>query len=62
MALEGEVMEIKIRELLDGKGTSHIIPFFWQHGENEEILREYVAVIQNSNIQEMCLESTDKKS
>ncbi|WP_282923793.1 glycoside hydrolase family 2 [Mediterraneibacter massiliensis] len=50
-------MEIKIRELLDGKGTSHIIPFFWQHGENEEILREYVAVIQNSNIQEMCLES-----
>ncbi|MBR1740949.1 MAG: hypothetical protein IJ733_03575 [Lachnospiraceae bacterium] len=50
-------MSGKIRTLLEGKGGNYILPFFWQHGEDEETLRRYMQVIQASNIQEVCVES-----
>lgn len=37
--------------------TNHLLPFFWQHGEDEATLREYVGVIQNANCQAFCVES-----
>ena len=30
----------RIHDLLAGKGENYVLPFFWQHGEDEETLRE----------------------
>ena len=35
----------------------YILPFFWQHGESEEILREYMGKIEESGISAVCVES-----
>lgn len=47
----------KIQKLLNGKGGNYIFPFFWQHGEDEAVLREYMRVIHESNIGAVCVES-----
>lgn len=39
------------------KNTDYIFPFFWQHGESEEKLREYMKVIHESNLSAVCVES-----
>lgn len=44
-------------EVLNNKCGNYIMPFFWQHGEKEHILREYMEAIQNCNIQAVCVES-----
>lgn len=46
-----------IANLLEGKGENYIMPFFWQHGEEEAVLREYMGVIQDSGIGAVCVES-----
>jgi hypothetical protein len=46
-----------IQKLLDGKEDSHVLPFFWQHGESEEVLREMMAAIAGANCREVCIES-----
>ena len=50
-------MQKTIRSLLEGKTENHILPFFWQHGESGEILRETVAKIHESHIGAVCVES-----
>lgn len=50
-------MNRKVKDLLAGRGGNYILPFFWQHGEEEATLREYVRVIHNSNIGAVCVES-----
>ena len=50
-------MDQKIRKLLAGEGGNYIFPFFWQHGETEEVLREYMKVIAESSIGAVCVES-----
>ena len=50
-------MSDKIRALLEGKGENYIFPFFWQHGETEEVLRKYMKVIHEANIGAVCVES-----
>lgn len=50
-------MKTRIHEALAGKQGNYILPFFWQHGEDEETLREYMGVIQDMGIQAVCLES-----
>lgn len=50
-------MNQKIQALLLGKGGNYIFPFFWQHGESEEVLREYMKVIYESNVRAVCVES-----
>ncbi len=52
-----DIMNTKIEKLLNGKGGNYIFPFFWQHGETEEVLREYMKVIDESNIKAVCVES-----
>ncbi len=47
----------KIQKLLNQEGGNYIFPFFWQHGESEEVLREYMNVIHRSNIGAVCIES-----
>lgn len=50
-------MNEKIEKLLNGKGSNYILPFFWQHGEEEAILREYMQAIQSAGIGAVCVES-----
>ncbi len=47
----------RIKDLLAGKGENYVLPFFWQHGEDEETLREYVSVIYNAGCKAVCLEA-----
>ena len=30
----------RLKEVLNNQGDNYILPFFWQHGETEELLRE----------------------
>ncbi len=52
----GEVMKC-VEQLLSGKGSNHILPFLWMHGESKDILREEVERIAECKIKEICLES-----
>jgi hypothetical protein len=49
-------MEIRVEQLLSDRGENYIFPFFWQHGEEEAVLREYMDVIQSCGIQAVCVE------
>ena len=46
-----------LKKLLFNQEDNHILPFFWQHGEDEETLRHYMRVIHDSNIGAVCVES-----
>lgn len=46
-----------VAELLKNQGDNYIFPFFWQHGEDEETLRDYMRVIEESNCYAVCVES-----
>ena len=35
-------MKGTVLDLIRGKKENYILPFFWQHGEPEETLREYI--------------------
>lgn len=48
---------MKITDNLQQAEGNYILPFFWQHGESEEVLRKYMQVIYDSNIREVCLEA-----
>jgi len=50
-------MDKKILELLENRGGNYILPFFWQHGEDEAKLREYMGVINDCGIGAVCVES-----
>lgn len=50
-------MNFKIKNLLNNQMENYIFPFFWQHGEEEAVLREYMKVIYDANIRAVCIES-----
>ncbi len=50
-------MNYKIGRLLKNQGGNYIFPFLWLHGENEATLREYMKVIDESNMKAVCIES-----
>ena len=50
-------MNQTVRKLLDGKADNHMLPFFWQHGEDEAVLRKYMEVMDNANCHAVCVES-----
>ena len=50
-------MNKTVERLLKGKADCHMLPFFWQHGEDEATLRKYMAVIQEANCNAVCVES-----
>ena len=47
----------RLKELLRDGNPNYIFPFFWQHGEEEAVLREYMRAIRQSNIGAVCVES-----
>lgn len=50
-------MNQRIEQLLQGRGENYILPFFWQHGEDEATLRDYVRAIHAAHIGAVCVES-----
>jgi hypothetical protein len=50
-------MNSKIERLLKNQGDNYIFPFFWQHGEDEAVLRRYMNVINTSGCGAACVES-----
>jgi hypothetical protein len=50
-------MNKKLKDVLENRGGNYILPFFWQHGEDEVTLRKYMDVIYNANIGAVCVES-----
>lgn len=46
-----------MKQLLNGEGENYIFPFFWQHGEDETTLRNYMKIIDESNCHAVCVES-----
>lgn len=47
----------KMSDVLSGKGENYIMPFFWQHGEEESVLRKYMEVIHDCGSGAVCIES-----
>ena len=47
----------RIEALLEGRGENYILPFMWQHGEDEATLREYIGVIHDAGCGAVCLEA-----
>ncbi len=50
-------MNQTIGRLLDGEWDNHMLPFFWQHGEDEATLREMMAAIDGAGCGAVCVES-----
>lgn len=47
----------RLQDVLKMEGDNYILPFFWQHGEDENTLRKYMQVIHDANIGAVCVES-----
>ncbi len=47
----------RIDDVLEDRTGNYILPFFWQHGEDEARLREEMCRIHDSNIGAVCVES-----
>lgn len=50
-------MNQTIERLLAGEWDNHMLPFFWQHGEDEATLREMMAAIDGAGCGAVCVES-----
>lgn len=51
-------MERKILDCIENNPSrKHILPFFWQHGEEHPLLKEKIDAIQKCGINEFCVES-----
>jgi|GEM_PF-4517674 len=51
-------MDRNLQECLQGtESGKYILPFFWQHGEPQEILLEEIEAMERANIREFCVES-----
>lgn len=50
-------MDVRLREVLDGRQGNYMMPFFWLHGEEESLLVREVEKIYGAGIRSMCLES-----
>lgn len=50
-------MKNKLIRVLKGESDNHILPFFWQHGESDEVLTDELHRIYDSGIRAICAES-----
>lgn len=50
-------MDARLLDLLEDRGGNYILPFFWQHGEPEAVLREEMARIHECGIGAVCVEA-----
>lgn len=50
-------MHVRIQDVLENRHANYLLPFFWQHGEEEPVLREEMARIHECGIGAVCVES-----
>ena len=50
-------MNQTVKQVLSGNADNHILPFFWQHGEDEATLRELMGAIHGAGCGAVCVES-----
>ncbi|MCI9449301.1 MAG: glycosyl transferase family 2 [Clostridiales bacterium] len=50
-------MKDKLKRVLNGDSENHILPFFWQHGEDDDTLIKELHRIHDSGISAVCVES-----
>lgn len=50
-------MNQTVQQVLSGKADNHILPFFWQHGEDEATLRDLMGAIHGAGCGAVCVES-----
>jgi len=50
-------MNNAVKKVLSGNADNHILPFFWQHGEDEATLRELMGAIHGAGCGAVCVES-----
>ncbi|MBQ8094201.1 MAG: hypothetical protein IJ242_11580 [Clostridia bacterium] len=50
-------MNQTIQALLNNQEDNHVLPFFWQHGEDETTLREMMGAIHGAGCRAVCVES-----
>lgn len=50
-------MSNRLKDVLSGYEDNYILPFFWQHGEDEAVLREEMARIHEAKIRAVCVEA-----
>ncbi len=50
-------MSTRFYDMVTGNEDNYILPFFWQHGEEEDVLREEMARIHESKIRAVCVEA-----
>lgn len=50
-------MKTRLEEVLEGKESNYILPFLWQHGEDEQVIREEISRVHEAGIGAVCVES-----
>lgn len=50
-------MKKNMEELLNRSRKDYIFPFLWVHGEEEDVLRDYIRAVYDANIRAFCIES-----
>lgn len=47
----------RLKDNLQNQNQHYLYPFFWQHGESKEVLKEYIDKMIEQGIYNMCIES-----
>jgi len=50
-------MDIKLRDILNGKYGNYLQPFYWQHGDHTDKIPEQIQTIYDSGCRAFCVES-----
>ncbi|MFC0215287.1 glycosylhydrolase-like jelly roll fold domain-containing protein [Paenibacillus chartarius] len=50
-------MNNRLKEVLEGREHNYILPFLWQHGEEEHVIREEMARVHEAGIGAVCIEA-----
>lgn len=50
-------MRSRLQDVLEGQEQNYILPFLWQHGEEEQVIREEMARVHEAGIGAVCVES-----
>jgi hypothetical protein len=50
-------MTQRLAEVLQGKEDNYLLPFIWQRGEEEAVIREEISRIHPSGIRVVCVEA-----
>ncbi|WP_240418984.1 glycosylhydrolase-like jelly roll fold domain-containing protein [Paenibacillus periandrae] len=50
-------MNNRFKEVLEGQEHNYILPFLWQHGEEEKVIREEMARVHEAGIGAVCVEA-----